>query len=280
MSRFHFNPMGTTVLITGASSGLGAEFAREFAERGADLVLVARRLHRLEALAVDLAERFGTESTVIPLDLAAPGAVHELVAELRQRGIRVASLVNNAGFGSYGRFGSLEASRVHDEVQLNVLSLTELSRALWPELVEHARRSPATGALINVASNAAFQPLPFMSVYAATKAFVLSFTEGLWYEAKGTGLKVLALCPGPTETEFKTVARNEQLSYGSTQSASQVIDTAFRALDQRSTPPLVVSGLGNALSARGVGLVPKRSLLTALGRFATPERRGRANSRA
>lgn len=273
MPRFQFNPMGTTVLITGASSGLGAEFAREFAARGADLVLVARRQDRLEALAVDLAERFGTVSTVIPLDLTGPGAVQQLVADLDERGIRVATLVNNAGFGSYGRFASIDAERAHREVQLNVLALTELSHALWPQLITHGRNAPATGALINVASTAAFQPVPFMSVYAATKAFVLSFTEGLWYEAKGTGVKVLALCPGPTSTEFKEVASNEELFFGSPQSSEQVIATAFRALDQRSTPPRVVSGLGNAFSARGVRLVPQRSLLTVLGRVATPGRR-------
>lgn len=265
--------MGTTVLITGASSGLGAEFAREFGARGANLVLVARRQDRLEALAVDLAERFGTQSTVIPLDLTAPDAVATLVADLEERGIRVATLVNNAGFGSYGRFAELDTERVHREVQLNVLALTELSRALWPHLIAHGRTAPATGALINVASTAAFQPVPFMSVYAATKAYVLSFTEGLWFEAKGTGVKVLALCPGPTSTEFTEVASNEELFFGSPQTAEQVIAAAFRALDRRSTPPRVVSGLGNAFSARGVRLVPQRSLLTALGRIATPGRR-------
>ncbi|MFC6354880.1 SDR family NAD(P)-dependent oxidoreductase [Luethyella okanaganae] len=273
MARAHFAPMGTTALITGASSGLGVEFARELAERGTDLVLVARRQDRLEGLAVELAERFGTVSTVIPLDLTAPGAVDELVADLESRAISVSTLVNNAGFGSYGRFGSLAPERVSDEVGLNVTALTALTRALWPGLIAHARTAPATGALINIASTAAFQPIPFMSVYAATKSYVLSFTEGLWYEAKGTGLKVLALCPGPTDTEFKKVAENERLFFGNPQNARQVIAVAFRALDRRSTPPSVISGLGNAASARSAGLVPKRSLLTALGRFATPERR-------
>ncbi len=273
MSRFQFSPMGTTVLITGASSGLGVEFAREFAARGADLVLVARRQDRLEALAVELAERFGTVSTVIPLDLTAPDAVATLTADLDERGIQVATLVNNAGFGSYGRFSALDEDRVHSEVQLNVLALTALTRALWPALLKQARSAPTTGALINIASTAAFQPVPFMSVYAATKAYVLSFTEGLWYEAKGSGLKVLALCPGPTATEFKQVAGNDELFFGNPQTAGQVIDTAFKALDQRSTPPRVVSGLGNAFAARGVRLVPQRSLLTVLGRNATPGKR-------
>ncbi|MET0726201.1 MAG: SDR family oxidoreductase [Leifsonia sp.] len=272
MARQHFDPMGTTALITGASSGLGAEFAREFARRGADLVLVARRQDRLEALAVELAEAFGTESTVIPLDLTAPDAIEELVRDIDSRGIRVASLVNNAGFGSYGRFGDADEERLFDEVQLNVLALTRLSRALWPALVAHSRTSPGNGALVNVASTAAFQPIPFMAVYGATKAYVLSLTEALWYEAKGTGLKVTTLCPGPTATEFPDVADNEEAFLGAVQTAEQVIATAFRALDARSTPPSVVSGFGNAAAARTVGLAPKRLLLTGLGRVTTPRR--------
>lgn len=274
MARQHFDPMGTTVLITGASSGLGAEFAREFARRGADLVLVARRQDRLEALAVELAENFGTESTVIPLDLTAPDAVDELVRDVESRGIRVASLVNNAGFGTFGPFRDYDDARLSEEIQLNVLALTRLTRALWPALTAHSRTSPGNGALVNLASTAAFQPLPFMAVYGATKAYVLNFTEALWYEAKGTGLKVTALCPGPTETEFAAVAANDEHFFSSAQSSEQVIATAFRALDARSTPPSVVSGFGNAAVARTVGLAPKRLLLTGIGRTSSA-RRGR-----
>jgi uncharacterized protein len=273
MARQHFDPMGTTVLITGASSGLGAEFAREFARRGADLVLVARRQERLEALAVELAESFGTESTVIPLDLTGPDAVDELVRDIDSRGIRVASLVNNAGFGTYGPFPETDEQRLFEEIQLNVMALTRLTRALWPALVASSRTSPGNGALVNLASTAAFQPLPFMSVYGATKSYVLSLTEALWFEAKGTGLKVTALCPGPTATEFAEVAADDEQFFRSTQSAEQVIATAFRALDARSTPPSVVSGIGNAAGARAVRLAPKRLLLTGLGRASRPGRR-------
>ncbi|KQQ95757.1 hypothetical protein ASF62_04510 [Leifsonia sp. Leaf325] len=273
MARQHFDPMGTTAVITGASSGLGVEFAHEFARRGADLVLVARRQERLEALAVDLAERYGTESTVIPLDLTAPGAVDELVRDIESRGIRVGSLVNNAGFASYGRFGDIDRKRLDEEVQLNVSALTQLSRAFWGPLTAHSRTSPGNGALVNIASVVAFQPVPFMGVYAASKAYVLSLTEALWYEAKGTGLKVTALCPGPTATEFTEVAGNGDLFFRNPQTAEQVIQTAFKALDARSTPPSIVSGVSNAAGASLVGLVPKRSLLTALGRATTPKQR-------
>ncbi|WP_082467544.1 SDR family NAD(P)-dependent oxidoreductase [Leifsonia sp. Leaf264] len=273
MARQHFDPMGSTAVITGASSGLGVAFAHEFARRGADLVLVARRQERLEALAVDLAERYGAESTVIPMDLTRQGAVDELVGDIERRGIRVGSLVNNAGFASYGRFGEIDGDRMHQEVELNVAALTMLSRGLWGALTAHCRTSPGNGALVNVASTVAFQPVPFMGVYAASKAYVLSLTEALWYEAKGTGLKVTALCPGPTATEFTEVAGNGELFFKNPQTAEQVIDTAFRALDARSTPPSIVSGAGNAAGASLVGLVPKRSLLTALGRATTPGRR-------
>ncbi|WP_235833297.1 SDR family NAD(P)-dependent oxidoreductase [Glaciibacter flavus] len=266
----HYDPMGTTALVTGASSGLGVEFARELARRGADLVLVARRQDRLEQLAVQLAESYGTVSTVIPMDLTASDAVSELRADLAERGVRVATLVNNAGFGTFGRLDGIAEQRVHDEVSLNVLALTELTRAFWPELVAHARTSPGNGALVNISSTAAYQPIPFMAVYGATKAYVRSFTEALWWEAKGTGLKVTALAPGATDTEFRQVAANDPVMVGPHQDAATAVATAFRALDARSTPPSVVSGALNAVGARGVGFVPRRSLLTVLGRSIAP----------
>ena len=266
----HFNPLGSVALVTGASSGLGVEFAHELARRGADLVLVARRQERLEELAVDLAEKYGTVSTVIPMDLSRTDAAGELRRDLVERGVSVSTLVNNAGFGSYGRFGELDEDRLGDEVAVNVAAVTALTRAFWPDLVANARRSPGDGALINVASTAGFQPVPFMAVYGATKAYVLSFTEALWWEAKGTGLKVTALAPGATDTEFQEVADNDRLMLGAHQSAQAVVATAFRALDARSTPPAVVSGVANRVGAVGSGFVPRRVLLTALGRLTGP----------
>lgn len=151
-----FNPIGTVALVTGASSGLGAGFARELAERGADLVLTARRQDRLEGLAVELAEKYGTVSTVIPLDLAAPGAVAELVADLHTRGITVGTLVNNAGFATYGTLADTDPVRLSEEVSLNVTALTALTRALLPDLLQASRAHPAGAALVNLASTAAF----------------------------------------------------------------------------------------------------------------------------
>src|SRR5680860_371178 len=181
MPRALYNPMGTTALITGASSGLGAGYAHELAQRGADLVLVARRQDRLEALAVDLAEKYGTISTVIPLDLTAPDAVQELVADLSSRDVTVGTLVNSAGFGTVGNFVDADGDRQAKQIRLNILALTQLTHALLPDLISAATLRPDTAALVNLASTAAFQPVPRLSVYAASKAYVLSFTESLWY---------------------------------------------------------------------------------------------------
>jgi short-subunit dehydrogenase len=262
-----YNPMGTTALVTGASSGLGVGFAHELARRGADLVLTARRLDRLEALAVDLAEKYGTVSTVIPLDLAVPGAVAELVRDLAERDIRVGTLVNNAGLALYGSVVDAPADRVHAQVAVNVAALTELSHALLPGLQSAALAHPHGAALVNLASTAAFQPVPQLAVYAASKAYVLSLTEALWYETRGSGLKVTAVCPGPTETEFFTVARRRVSGPRRLMSVDEVMQTAFAALDARHTPPHTVSGASNRVVAWLAGTAPRRAVVRVTGRL-------------
>lgn len=217
---------GGTALITGASSGLGVEFAKRFASRGSNLVLVARRAERLEKLADELRASTGVDVAVVPIDLTTAGAVVSLRDELARRDIHISSLVNNAGFGSHGPFDSSSPERMVDEMQLNVVALVELSRTFMSQLLE-----AGTGALVTVASTAGYQPTPGMAVYGATKAFVLSFTEALWAEARGTGLRVLAVSPGATKTEFFDVVGSEEASVGRKQTSAQVIDTAFRALD-------------------------------------------------
>ncbi|MDV7244114.1 MULTISPECIES: SDR family NAD(P)-dependent oxidoreductase [Rhodococcus] len=256
-----FDVSGTTVLITGASAGLGAEFARRFAGRGADLVLVARRVDRLEQLATELRTAHHVSVTVIPFDLATPGAGERLRTELTARDIRIDSLINNAGFGTHGDFASADLERLTAEIQLNVTTLVELSHTFLPDLLR------GRGALVNVASTAAFQPTPGMAVYGATKAFVLSFTEALWAEARGTGLTVLAVCPGPTRTEFFDVVGSEDAAVGRMQTADQVVTTALRALDRRSTPPSVVSGLMNWVSSVSTRFATRRIGALASGRL-------------
>jgi short-subunit dehydrogenase len=187
-------------LVTGASAGLGAEFARQCAARGEALVLVARRRDRLEALAAELG---GAE--IIALDLSEPGAPARLIAEIGGRGLEVATLINNAGFGLAGRFDALPLERQAEMTDLNVRALTLLCRLVLPPMIERG-----AGAILNVASTAAFQAGPNMAVYYASKAYVLSFTEALHQELKAKGISVTALCPGPTATEFFQVAGAEK----------------------------------------------------------------------
>lgn len=252
---------GTTALVTGASSGLGAEFARQLAGRGADLVLVARRTDRLEALAVELRRAHGVQVTVVSQDLAEPGAAARLAEDLTVRGIAVHSLVNNAGFATRSRFENESADRIHEEVAVNVAALVDITRVFYPGLLAHGR-----GVLITIASTGAYQPVPLMAVYGATKAFVLSFTEALWYEAKGTGLSVLAVSPGATRTEFFDVA-GENARIGALQTPAEVVRLALATLDRKNPPPSVISGVANRLTAGSTRLLPRRALASLTGRI-------------
>jgi len=183
-------------LITGASAGLGVEFARQLSERGHALVLAARRKERLEELAKELGN-----ARAVAIDLSKRDAATKLMADVAANGEQVEILVNNAGFGLIGRFAELDAKRERQMIDLNVATLTDLCRAVAPQMI--ARKS---GGIINVASTAAFQPGPKMAVYFATKAFVLSLSEALHEELKPHGVHVTCLCPGPTRTEFGDVA--------------------------------------------------------------------------
>src|ERR671913_849329 len=183
-------------LITGASAGLGEEFARQLAAKGHRLVLVARRKARLEALAAELGN-----ARAVEMDLSQTGAIALLMANIAKHGETVGLLINNAGFGLTGRFAELEGLRQREMIDLNCGALTELAHAVLPGMIERRR-----GGILNVASTAAFQPGPGMAVYFATKAFVLSFSEALHDEVKRHSVKVSCLCPGPTRTEFRSVS--------------------------------------------------------------------------
>ncbi|MFJ3722900.1 SDR family NAD(P)-dependent oxidoreductase [Streptomyces sp. NPDC090045] len=252
---------GTTALITGASAGLGVEFARQWAERGADVVLVARRVDRLEELAADLERRYGVKARPIAADLARPGAAAALRAELDALGIPVHTLINNAGFGSHGPFAAEDPARISEMIQLNVLAVTELTREFLPALTADGR-----GALVTVASAAAYQPTPAMAVYGATKAFVLNFTEAVAYETRTSPLRVLAVSPGPVRTEFFDVVGSRDAAVGRMATPEQVVTAARRALDRGRTPASIVVGLGNRLSATASALAPRRLALTVAGR--------------
>ncbi|MFJ3648310.1 SDR family NAD(P)-dependent oxidoreductase [Streptomyces murinus] len=252
---------GTTAVITGASSGLGEEFARQWAERGADVVLVARRLDRLESLAAELERRHSVSATPIAMDLAEPGAGVALREELAARGGSVQTLINNAGFGSHGAFAEQDPEQIARMIRLNVGAVTELTRAFLPQLAADGR-----GALVNVASTAAYQPTPAMAVYGATKAFVLSLTEALAHESRGSALRVLAVSPGPVATEFFDVVGSRKAIVGRMATATDVVAATRSALEGRRTPSSVIAGLGNRISATAARLAPRRIALAAAGR--------------
>lgn len=247
---------GARVLVTGASSGIGAEFARQLAHRGADLVLVARREERLKALADELK---GVEVTVLPCDLTEPGAVAGLAADLRGRGLTLTGLINNAGFGTFGPFATEDAERLRTEIALDITAVVELSKTFLDELLE------ARGVLVNVASMAAYQPVPKMAVYGAAKAFVLNFTEALWQEHRRAGLKVLALSPGATSTEFFDVAGEEASAGTRRHTPDLVVRTALRTLDRRNPPPSVAVGTANRITASAVRLLSRRRAVAMMG---------------
>jgi short-subunit dehydrogenase len=234
-------------LVTGASAGLGVEFARRLSERGHRLVLVARRKERLE----ELAEERGN-ARAVAIDLSKKDAAANLLADLDAHGETVDQLVNNAGFGLIGRFVELDAKRLRQMIDLNVGTLTDLCRAVAPAMI--GRRS---GAILNVASTAAFQPGPRMAVYFATKAFVLSLSEALHEELKPHGIKVSCLCPGPTRTEFGDVAGfgGNGLFDRVAMNPAQVVETGLKGLDANDA--VVVAGWMNKVTAASTRFAPR-----------------------
>lgn len=251
------NFLGQTTLITGASSGIGAAFARALAGRGSHLVLVARRLDRLEALADELQRLHAVRVTPLAVDLAVPGAGRTLAALIQERGLQVTSLVNNAGFGTDGPFHQEDPDRLTDELNVDVTNVVDITRAFIEPL-----RAAGTGVLVNVASMAAYNPIPGMAVYAAAKAFVLNFTEALWHESRPTGLRVLALAPGLTRTEFFDVLGSDGYR-GRHQTPEQVVQTALRTLDRGNRRPSVTSGRMNSLVTSSVRLLSRRAVVVA-----------------
>ena len=254
---------GQRALVTGASSGIGEVFARQRAERGANLVLAARSQDKLDALAQELQERFGTSVEVRACDLSEPGAGAALAARLAERDVRIDVLINAAGFGLFGQLHEADPARTSQQVRLNVDALTELTCALLPQM-----RARNRGAIVNVASTAAFQPVPYMAVYGATKAYVLSFTEALWAETRGTGVLVTALCPGATDTPFFDTA-SEHASIGHRMSPEHVVAAALSALERRRCS--ITPGLRNRLLAGAPRLTPRQTVVRISARTMRPK---------
>src|SRR5215510_6158039 len=243
---------GETVLITGASSGIGRELARQFAGDGADLVLVARSEDRLRELAGELAADYGVTAQVLHADLARPGSPDLIMQTLAQRHIDVDVLVNNAGFGARGPVAGIGVGRQLDMVEANVAALTRLTALLLPAMLQRRR-----GGILNVASTAAFQPGPNSAVYYATKAYVLSFTEALAEEVRGSGVRVSCLAPGPTDTGFAARAgmQGTRLFRRGAMNAGRVARAGHDGLRRGKT--LVVPGVRNRALAFSVRLSPR-----------------------
>jgi uncharacterized protein len=247
--------MNDVALITGASAGLGVDFARQLAAQGKRLVLVARRKDRLEALAAELGN-----ARAVEMDLSEPAAADRLMADMSAHGEQVQLLVNNAGFGLTGRFAELDGKRQRQMIDLNCGALVEFSHAVLPGMIE--RKS---GAILNVASTAAFQPGPGMAVYFATKAFVLSFSEALHEEVKGQGIIVSALCPGPTATEFGQVAGFGPASPSNKLAAASgpVVEAGLAGLEAGKA--VVIPGLLNKATAQAHRFFPRGIVRRAVG---------------
>ncbi len=247
-----------TALVTGASSGIGEQFARQLAARGHDLVLVARRVDRLEALAAELP----TEARVLACDLGAEAEA--LPAKVEQLGVEVELLVNNAGFGTHGRFREIPAGRDAEMVRVNCEAVVILTRALLPAMVERGR-----GGVIVVASTAGMQPLPYETVYAASKAFALHFTDALHVELRGTGVRCLAVNPGPVPTEWQEVAGwSEMTKAPGTISAEQVVRESLAAYERGARS--VIPGAMFRWAMRTQSLAPKALQLRVAERIYRP----------
>ncbi len=246
-----------SALITGASSGLGEQFAYRLACEGFEIDLTARREDRLKAVANRAKELGARAVRIMPADLAGRGTPAAIKQQLDGDGVEIDYLVNNAGFGTTGCFDRLPLERELEEIDLNVTALVALTRLLLPPMVSRGK-----GTIINVASTAAFQPLPYMATYGATKAFVVSFSQALSAELAGTGVSVSAFCPGPVRTEFQQVAGNEHVPVPSFvwMDAATVVANAVAAA--KSGRSLYIAGALNFVMAQAASRLAPRSLVT------------------
>ncbi len=258
-----------TALITGASSGLGEAYALALADRGARVILVARRADRLRQLSDRINQKHGVyASTVIPMDLSSRDAASTLAKVIKGRGMQIDILVNNAGFGHTINFVDEDEQSITSELTVNVHTLVELTRSFLPAMVERK-----DGIVINIASTAAFQSLPYMALYGATKSFVLSFTEALWGECRKDGVKVIAVCPGPTETEFFDAGGSSPALGRFIRKTDDVIETTFKALAKSKSPAFVIDGFINKITANSSRLFTRKFAVKLAGVVMNPNKK-------
>lgn len=258
---------GQTALVTGASYGIGVDLAECFAADGYDVVLTARSEDALREVAERLSRTHGIKATPIAVDLGAIGGGARLAAEIAARGIQIDVLVNNAGYGIAGAFNGSDASTQLGMIDLNDRALVELTHIYWPGMIARNR-----GGVLNVASTAAFQPGPLMAIYYASKAFVLSFSEALWEEARGTNVRVSCLCPGPTASKFRARAGTDKVklsqSGGTPMSSAEVARMGYDAWDANKR--VEVTGLRNRVLASLVPLMPRSVVLGLVKNLQSP----------
>ncbi|MFM6189148.1 MAG: SDR family NAD(P)-dependent oxidoreductase [Planktothrix sp.] len=248
-----------TALITGASVGIGAAFAKELASRKMDVVLVARSQDKLEQLAEQLQTQYNIKAYVIPQDLTQPGATKAVVDAIEKQGLTIDLLINNAGFGDYGAFVDRALEKQVQMIQLNITALVELTHIFLKDM-----KKRGSGAIVNIASIAGYQPLPYSSVYSATKAFVVNFTEALWAENQNSGVRILVVCPGPTESNFFVVAEFPQTFAGAGQNyatAEEVVQETLQALE-KDFSTLVTGGFANQLIVNLPRFFPRDTIVS------------------
>lgn len=256
---------GQTALVTGASSGIGTEFARELARRGMSLILVARTEMALNELAADLSASHDVTVDVIPADLSQPGAVDVVAKAVAEKGLQVDLLINNAGVMTYGPFEKIDPAADQAGIMVNVNSLAGLTHSFLPGMLERKR-----GGVINIASVAGFQPIPFLATYAATKAFVINFSVALWEECRHRNVHVMAMCPGTTKTELFIRGNAHEAALGAPRTVQQVVQTALKGLDRRRS--IIVDGLKNSLLTNGPRLIPRWFAAKCAGQAVRPKR--------
>lgn len=255
---------GKWALVTGASAGIGRALAEQLAAGGANLVLTARRVDRLQQLAADLAVRHGVQAQAFPADLTRPEAPAAIHAFTEGKHLEIELLANNAGFGAFGYTQEIDESRLLDMVQVNCAAVLRLTRIYLPPMIE--RRS---GDILIVASTAAFQPVPFIAAYAATKAFDLIFAEGLAEEVRGFGVRVCALCPGSTNTEFQHVAEQPDRAFRFAETADKVARVGLEALAEGKSS--VISGGRNRWMVFGERFAPRSFVAKMAAKVMGPE---------
>jgi short-subunit dehydrogenase len=253
-----------TTLITGASSGIGEAFARRLVARGENVVLVARSEDKLASLCNEFGRAGNIKAEYVALDLTESTAAEKLFAETMRRGLEIETLINNAGFGSMGDFAALDVKRELAMIDLNVKALVALTYLYLKPMRERKK-----GTIVNVASTAAFQGVPYMATYAATKAFVLAFSEALWDENRAFNVHVMALCPGVTETNFFAAANSDKPPMRVAQTPDEVVDTALQGLKRGKSH--IISGWTNYLMTESERLVPRWIVARIAGKAMRPK---------